>query len=35
MAAPARNFTESTPLGNGRLGAMMFGGVDDERIVFK
>src|SRR5882724_1317081 len=31
--APARNFTESSPLGNGRLGAMMFGGVDDERIV--
>ncbi len=31
--APATNFTESSPLGNGRLGAMMFGGVDDERIV--
>src|SRR5258706_6929963 len=31
--APAKNFTESSPLGNGRLGAMMFGGVDDERIV--
>jgi alpha-L-fucosidase 2 len=31
--APATNFTESTPLGNGRLGAMMFGGVSDERIV--
>ncbi|HWY30418.1 MAG TPA: glycoside hydrolase family 95 protein, partial [Candidatus Acidoferrum sp.] len=31
--APATNFTESTPLGNGRLGAMMFGGVNDERIV--
>ena len=30
---PAKNFTESSPLGNGRLGAMMFGGVDDERIV--
>src|SRR2546421_1312303 len=29
----ASNFTESTPLGNGRLGAMMFGGVDEERIV--
>ncbi|MDB6067153.1 MAG: hypothetical protein JWR26_3361, partial [Pedosphaera sp.] len=27
------NFTESTPLGNGRLGAMLFGGVNDERIV--
>ena len=31
--APATNFTESTPLGNGRLGAMMFGGMDEERIV--
>jgi hypothetical protein len=30
---PAKNFTESLPLGNGRLGAMMFGGVDEERIV--
>ena len=29
----ATNFTESTPLGNGRLGAMMFGGVNEERIV--
>jgi alpha-L-fucosidase 2 len=33
MDAPARSFTESLPMGNGRLGAMMFGGVDDERIV--
>ena len=31
--APAKNFTESSPLGNGRLGAMMFGRVDEERIV--
>jgi alpha-L-fucosidase 2 len=31
--APAGNFTESSPMGNGRLGAMMFGGVNDERIV--
>lgn len=31
--APARNFTESCPVGNGRLGAMMFGGVEEERIV--
>src|SRR5689334_2875296 len=29
----ATNFTESTPLGNGRLGAMMFGGVNEERII--
>ncbi len=31
--APAKDFTESSPMGNGRLGAMMFGGVDEERIV--
>jgi alpha-L-fucosidase 2 len=31
--APANDFTESSPVGNGRLGAMMFGGVNDERIV--
>ena len=31
--APANDFTESSPMGNGRLGAMMFGGVNDERIV--
>jgi alpha-L-fucosidase 2 len=30
---PARDFTESSPMGNGRLGAMMFGGVGEERIV--
>ena len=33
MNAPAKNFTESSPMGNGRLGAMMFGGGDEERIV--
>jgi alpha-L-fucosidase 2 len=31
--APARHFTESAPLGNGRLGAMVFGGVEEERII--
>lgn len=30
---PATHFTQSLPLGNGRLGAMVFGGVDRERIV--
>ena len=30
---PAANFLESLPLGNGRMGAMVFGGVADERIV--
>jgi len=33
LDAPAAHFTESTPLGNGRLGVMLFGGVDEERIV--
>ena len=31
--APATHFTASTPLGNGRLGAMVFGGVAEERIA--
>ena len=31
--SPARQFTDSIPLGNGRLGAMIFGGVAEERIV--
>lgn len=30
---PAKNFTESLPLGNGRLGAMMFGSTEKERIA--
>lgn len=29
---PARNWNEATPIGNGRLGAMIFGGVTTERI---
>ena len=31
--APAPSFHSSLPLGNGRIGAMIFGGVDEERIV--
>ncbi len=31
--APATRFHQSLPLGNGRLGAMVFGGVGEERIV--
>jgi alpha-L-fucosidase 2 len=31
--SPGTKFSESCPLGNGRLGAMMFGGVSEERIV--
>ena len=30
---PATVFTESTPLGNGRLGAMDFGGIEKDRVV--
>jgi alpha-L-fucosidase 2 len=30
---PAKVFTESTPLGNGRLGAMDFGGVEKDRVA--
>ncbi len=30
---PATRFTQSLPLGNGRIGAMVFGGVHEERIV--
>ncbi len=33
QAKPAKNFMESTPLGNGRLGAMDFGGIEQERIA--
>ncbi|WP_350212495.1 glycoside hydrolase family 95 protein [Botrimarina sp.] len=31
--APAERFTESCVLGNGRLGAMLFGRVNEERVV--
>jgi alpha-L-fucosidase 2 len=30
---PAREFMQALPLGNGRLGAAVFGGVDEERLV--
>ncbi len=33
FTTPAPKFEQSLPLGNGRLGAMIFGGVDEERIV--
>ena len=33
LAKPAKAFTESLPLGNGRLGAMDFGGIENERIA--
>lgn len=33
LERPAKVFTESLPLGNGRLGAMDFGGIEDERVV--
>ncbi len=31
--APAQQFTQALPLGNGRLGATVFGGVQEERIL--
>jgi alpha-L-fucosidase 2 len=30
---PAQKFYQALPLGNGRIGALVFGGVDEERIV--
>ncbi|MDB6015528.1 MAG: glycoside hydrolase family protein [Pedosphaera sp.] len=33
FTSPAKDFTESSPMGNGRLGAMLFGGVTEERVV--
>ena len=30
---PAEHFTESLPIGNGRLGAMIFGETDKETII--
>lgn len=29
---PAKNWNEALPIGNGRLGAMIFGGVNEELI---
>ncbi len=31
---PAQKWVEALPIGNGRLGAMVFGGVDEERLQF-
>src|SRR4051812_5289170 len=31
-AQPAEKWTEALPVGNGRLGAMVFGGVTNERL---
>ncbi len=33
-AQPATNWTQALPIGNGRLGAMVFGGTTEERIQF-
>ena len=33
-AAPAEKWTEALPIGNGRVGAMVFGGVKKDRIQF-
>ena len=32
--APAEKWTEALPIGNGRLGAMVFGGIGTERVQF-
>ncbi|GJN18781.1 hypothetical protein PR202_gb05980 [Eleusine coracana subsp. coracana] len=32
FASPARYFTDAAPIGNGRLGAMIWGGVESERL---
>ena len=32
---PAKIWTEALPLGNGKMGAMVFGGVADERDIFE
>lgn len=29
---PAENFNEALPLGNGRLGACVYGGIEDETV---
>jgi alpha-L-fucosidase 2 len=31
--APAEHFTQSVPMGNGALGLMLFGGVEEERVI--
>src|SRR5688500_13829290 len=31
---PAAKWTEALPIGNGRLGAMIFGGIEQDRIQF-
>ena len=33
FAKPAEKWTEALPIGSGRLGAMVFGGVDEEKVV--
>ena len=33
-SAPAQKWTDALPIGNGRLGAMVFGDITDERIQF-
>ncbi len=33
-AQPASNWNEALPIGNGRMGAMIFGGVTEERLQF-
>ena len=32
MTPPAKNWDEALPLGNGRLGMMVFGGLEEDRL---
>ncbi|MDE6756475.1 MAG: glycoside hydrolase family 95 protein, partial [Muribaculaceae bacterium] len=31
--SPAKEWIEAVPLGNGRIGAMVYGGIDRERVA--
>src|SRR5262245_20830456 len=33
-AQPSKQWTDALPIGNGRMGAMVFGGISEERIQF-
>jgi len=33
FSCPAQAFTEACPVGNGRMGGLLFGGIEEERIV--
>lgn len=33
FSSPAQSFTEACPVGNGRMGGLLFGGINQERVV--